>query len=290
MQEIYKSEARTGYKAFINGGCLNYEDEIGAYKIPLGRRTHHCLIKLEDNEQVTRSLEIDLLTGNVYYAVDNHTDTGLAYYYDMTMQKVWNNRILRLLQSIRNEDLKPTPEIRKAIRKLPCEDWAEILSILPGWQEAYDDRFDRLFLPYEPVQTISLSELPDRSDTDTGQPAGASEQESVAGHAQEDTLQEFFSKETELLIREKISGTKEKIREYHFRIIPRNDKTVLNYTNDNIGAEFFNEDEKYERILSDTEKAWIYRLAQTLHIANGYNPDIHRQLIRFLRRELEITE
>ena len=137
MQEIYKRESKTGYRAFINGGCINYEDDMGAYKIPLGRRTHHCLIRLEDNEQVTRSLEIDLLTGNVYYAVDNHTDTGLAYYYDMTMQKVWNNRILRLLQSIRNEALKPAPEIRKVIRKLPCEDWAEILSILPGWQEAY---------------------------------------------------------------------------------------------------------------------------------------------------------
>jgi hypothetical protein len=246
MQKVFKKGQREGYEAFINGGCLHYRDPKWAYKIPVGKRARFTLLNLEDNDQVTRSLTIDLLSGDVYYEIDSHTGSGLAYYYDMNSTKVWNNRILRLLHSIRDERLKPDPEIRRAIRSLPCADWEEVLAVLPGWQEALENRYDRLFLPHEEPEQIPV---PGKSeDIGIAQPVDCHE----------------------------------------FHLLREEGRNILRYINDNIGAEFFNEDEKYERVLDAPETAWV----KDRFCHAGENPEewesIRGQMLRFLRGEAEL--
>ena len=76
-------------KANVSRGYLEYSDERGSYRIPLGRRSRKCLAVLDRREgEYVRSLEMDLFTGFVYYSVDNETSGGLSYYYDMSSKKV----------------------------------------------------------------------------------------------------------------------------------------------------------------------------------------------------------
>lgn len=261
MKEIYRKDSKEGYQAFINGGCMNYRDAYGAYRVPVGSRTHFCLLTLEDNEQITRSLEIDLLTGNVYYRVDNHTDALLAYYYDISLTKVWNKRIYRLLLSIRDERLKPALEIKRALQKLPCADWKEVLTVIPGFEQALESCYDRLFLPYEQVETVTV----DTSDAKAGR---------------QDTG------EKELILYEPIPGSDRK-RIYTFLVKQENGQQILHYANENIGAEFFDEDEAYERVLGQAERYWVEQMFAKADDQDQATP-VRKQLIRFLRRELEI--
>lgn len=260
MEYIKHSKLSGDYTAFLNGGCLNYKDEKGAYKILVGKRAWFHLLTLEENEQVTRKLDIDLLTGNVYYSVDNHTGTGLAYYYDMNTTKVWNNRILRLLKNIRDEELKPDLTTKRAIQKLPCNDWAEVLSFMPGFDAAMATRYDRLFLPHREVSFIKFPEIdhpiPDLPET------------------------------IELHLPSPVASGAELI--YTFRISKSNDTCVLHYENNTIGAEFFNEDEVYERILTEKEQCWIVSLAEEANKKDADHEQIRTLLIQFLRRELEL--
>jgi len=261
MEYIRHSTLPGNYTAFLNGGCLNFSDEKGAYKILVGKRAWFHLLTLEENDQVTRSLDIDLLTGYVYYSVDNHTGTGLAYYYDRNTTKVWNNRILRLIKNIRDEALKPELPIKRALQKLPCDDWAEVLSILPGWDEAMANRYDRLFLPHQEVSFVKfdgsddpLPELP----------------ETIELH-----LQSHIASQADLV--------------YTFQILRQSETYTLHYENRMIGAEFFNEDEVYERILNPKERCWVASLAREAGKADADHEQIRALLIRFLRRELEIV-
>lgn len=243
MKEIKKSDARGTYRAFLNGGCLNYEDEKGAYKIPLGRRSRRRLLTLEEKPgQYIRSLEIDLLTGFVYYCVDNSTPGGFAYYYDMNSTKVWNSRILRLLRSIRDERFRPSPELKAAVSRLPSEHWEEILSSLPGWEEILAHRTDNLFLPHEPVRQVSVSLAAVRKAGEENPLAG------IAGFT--------LHSEAEPLIR---GG-----QEDRFTLETEADRWMLLYENSQIGGEFFSADEKYRRNLTPAEETWLLsRLRQT---------------------------
>lgn len=297
MKEIKKPDAQGAYRAFINGGCLNYEDEKGAYRIPIGRRSRRRLLTLEEKPgQYIRSLEIDLLTGFVYYCVDNSTRGGFAYYYDMNSTKVWNSRILRLLRSIRDERFRPSPELKAAVSRLPSEHWEELLAPLPGWKEILEHRTDNLFLPHAPVRRLAVP------------PAAAQ------GTAQGDSLAEIagftLHSEPEPLIR---GGQDD-------RFILRADtgRSVLLYENSQIGAEFFSEDEKYRRNLTPAEETWVLtQLRQTAGavgcadapVCSGAGILIHRrdgadrwypaqedalqrfreQVMGYLRRELEIV-
>ena len=75
-------------EAKVSRGHLEVHDEKGSYRIPVGRKSRKCLAVLDQKEgEYTRSLELDLFTGFVYYCVDNATSGGLSYYYDMSSKK-----------------------------------------------------------------------------------------------------------------------------------------------------------------------------------------------------------
>ncbi|MBQ7447451.1 MAG: hypothetical protein IJV59_05800 [Eubacterium sp.] len=260
MEYIKHSKLNGQYTAFLNGGCLNYQDEKGAYKILVGKRAWFHLLTLEENEQVTRSLDIDLLTGNVYYSVDNHTGTGLAYYYDMNTTKVWNNRILRLIKNIRDEDLKPELPLKRALQKLPCNDWAEVLSIIPGFDMAMERRYDDLFLPHQEVTFVKFN-------------------------GSDDSLPEL-PEAIELHLPSQVTTSAD--LSYTFQILMEGDTYTLHYENNTIGAEFFNEDEVYERLLSPKEQGWVASLAKEAGKSDADHEQIRQLLMLFLRRELEI--
>ena len=261
MEYITRKNTTEEYTAFLNGGCLNYEDAKGAYKIIVGKRSWFPLITLEENEHVTRRLDIDLLTGNVYYSLDNHTETGLAYYYDINTTKVWNKRIYRLLLSIRDEALKPSLPLKRAIQKLPCDDWVEVLSILPGFDEAMENRYEHLFLPHRDVETVNI---PAPADTTCDLP-------------------------DEIVLYEHSSISSAADQDYHFQIVSKEGQTVLHYENQFVGAEFFNEDEVFERILTPVEICWVASMAKKAKDTDSDHHKIRARLIQFLRRELEIS-
>ena len=58
-------------EAKVSRGHLEVHDEKGSYRIPVGRKSRKCLAVLDQKEgEYTRSLELDLFTGFVYYCVE----------------------------------------------------------------------------------------------------------------------------------------------------------------------------------------------------------------------------
>ena len=158
-------------EAKVSRGHLEVHDEKGSYRIPVGRKSRKCLAVLDQKEgEYTRSLELDLFTGFVYYCVDNATSGGLSYYYDMSSKKVGHYFIHRYLRLARNHGFTATPQEYEVFEKLPCADWAEEVGKLPGWKEAIDNRIQRLLLPEaEPVR-ISM-DATDKNDENTSRQA-----------------------------------------------------------------------------------------------------------------------
>ena len=125
--------------AEVSRGHLEYHDERGSYRIPVGRRGRKCLAILDKREgEYVRSLEMDLFTGFVYYCVDNATTGGLSYYYDMSSKKVSHYFIHRYLRNAMNRGFKATPLELEVFEKLPCDNWVEEMERLPGWKEAIE--------------------------------------------------------------------------------------------------------------------------------------------------------
>lgn len=132
---------------------------------------------------------------------------------------------------------------------------------MPGFDEALANRYDRLFLPH---QEVSLVEFSDSA-------------ESVPD------LPEMI----ELHLPSTIASSGELV--YTFQILSQNGNYTLHYENNTIGAEFFNEDEVYERILTPVEQSWIASLAVEANKKDADHEQIRTLLMQFLRRELEIV-
>ena len=223
-------------EAKVSRGHLEVHDEKGSYRIPVGRKSRKCLAVLDQKEgEYTRSLELDLFTGFVYYCVDNATSGGLSYYYDMSSKKVGHYFIHRYLRLARNHGFTATPQEYEVFEKLPCADWAEEVGKLPGWKEAIDNRIQRLLLPEaEPVR-ISM-DATDKNDENTSRQAADAAQ-----------IREFLSKD-----REKV---------YDYLFVNSQKEQLILYRDDIVGNAFFGEDVEFERILSDAEIFWLGGLA-----------------------------
>ena len=245
-------------KANVSRGYLEYSDERGSYRIPLGRRTRKCLAVLDRREgEYVRSLEMDLFTGFVYYSVDNETSGGLSYYYDMSSKKVGHYFIHRYLRTAKNHGFTASPQELEIFEKLPCDNWVEEMEKLPGWKDAIENRVENLLLPGREVVRIRG----DESETDATVAAGkaAADAEGAAAASADDSMM----KKTEIAsvtFMEIPAAFPTLKREFSFHFAKAGDRTLVQYRNDNVGNEFFGENEEFDRFLSDREKAWIERL------------------------------
>lgn len=277
-------------EANVSRGYLEVHDEKGYYKIPVGRRSRKCLMILDQKEgEYIRSLELDLFTGFVYYCVDNETSGGLSYYYDMSSKKVSRYFIHRYLRLARNHGFVATPEEYEVFEKLPCANWAEEMKKLPGWEEAIENRVTRLLLPGRDVVRIPVRELLRAGDNSGADIASAKNVETseaengVSGKNSETAEAEsgVSGKDSESI--EVKGGISEieavsffrapsaypaRVKEYPYLFVEKDDKTVLLQRDDTVGSEFFGEDAEFERILLDTESAWIASLAQSVTSAD----------------------
>lgn len=230
----------------IYRGYLNVRDTKGAYKIYIGKESRRKLLTLyEKPGVVTRSLEIDLNTGTVYYDVAAANTGSAAYFYDTANRKVDNFEISQFLKYVR-PPFRPSDLEMEVFSQFPSENWLDDLRRIPGWDRIIDDYLDSLRLPKEEVESkeIGSAELlnPDR--------------EAIGGY--------IWGEMTGVMItlRSKISR---RGWHSHFTIGRREDGTItLHHRNDNMGAEFFHEDEEFERCLSPVQYAWILHIVKTL--------------------------
>jgi hypothetical protein len=248
-------------EAKVSIGHLEVHDEKGSYRIPIGRRSRKCLMILDQKEgEYIRSLELDLFTGFVYYCVDNATSGGLSYYYDMSSKKVSRLFVHRYLRLARNHGFVATPEEYEVFEKLPCENWVEEVEKLPGWKEAIENRMQRLLLPEADVVRIPASEYLCKSGSDSkndSQPEAADC--GISGIASVS----FFRAPSAYPAREK---------EYTYLFRQSQGENLLLYRDDVVGNAFFGEDVEFERILSDTECAWLGSLILSAACPGQGNP------------------
>ena len=237
-------------EAKVSRGHLEVHDEKGSYRIPVGRKSRKCLAVLDQKEgEYTRSLELDLFTGFVYYCVDNATNGGLSYYYDMSSKKVGHYFIHRYLRLARNHGFTATPQEYEVFEKLPCADWAEEVGKLPGWKEAIDNRIQRLLLPEaEPVR-ISM-DATDKNDENTSRQAADAAQ-----------IREFLSKIEAVSFTYTHSEYNDREKVYDYLFVNSQKEQLILYRDDIVGNAFFGEDVEFERILSDAEIFWLGGLA-----------------------------
>ena len=229
------------------GFFLQVQDEKGSYRIPIGRRGRRCLIVLDKKEgEYVRSLEIDLFTGIVYYCVDNETSGGLSYYYDMSSKKVSHYFIHRYLRLAAARGFGASPEEKEVFEKLPCDNWVEEIEKLPGWKEAIEHRIDQILLPEtEPVRIPvsradgAFAAAPDAAGPDI--PEGG-------------TKTIVFSRY--------LAAYPSQAGKYVFQFTRNENGYVLQHLDENIGKEFFGENEEYERFLTAEEYAWIWKVAE----------------------------
>lgn len=230
----------------IYRGYLNVRDTKGAYKIYIGKEARRKLLTLyEKPGVVTRSLEIDLNTGTVYYDVAADNTGSAAYFYDTANRKVDNYEISQFLRFVR-PPFRPSDLEMEVFSQFPSENWLEDLRRIPGWDQTIDEYLDSLRLPKEEVEQKQLSseELLD--------PA----KEAVDGHTWGELTGAMIT------LRSKVSR---RGWHSHFTIGQRPDgKLTLHHRNDNMGAEFFHEDEEFERYLSPADYAWILHIVKTL--------------------------
>lgn len=283
-------------RAYITHGYLHYEDAAGMYEIPIEKKSREVLLVLENSEKgFERHLELDLITGAVYYCYDSNSSAGLTWTYDMSSKKCSNHEVLRRLRSIHDDRFQPSPEVRNIIRQLPCENWIELVEQLPGWKDKIEHRYDRLLLPEGPVTKIDVS----------GQKL-ADPQDPVPGS---DTL--HWSDLTAIELEKEHSHLGTHLWKHVFSLQRKGGYLVLHYNNDNEGTEFTRQDELYERNLSETEYRWILTdLAKEIAPADAAGENIESadlvfgdvrwkvnlsqaffdRILKFLRREIEIIE
>lgn len=250
MLEIGKNDPNKDYKAFIYRHYLEYEDAKGAYKIYIGRGIRKKLITLFKRDgSVDRGLEIDLESGVVYYDIEPETSGAVAYFYDTANRRVDNFEIRKLLYYTKGTPFEPDPQTKAILQKLPCDNWVEELSKIPGWEEDINNQYKKLFLPHEPATQLTLTEAdlaaPDAVLTLPG------------GHSYPWKSLKSIKFNYKVKISRKVWHTE-------FVIYEKNGKPSIRYQSENIGAEFFHEDELYERYLNDTEFRWIVNLFQEM--------------------------
>lgn len=243
------------------GFFLEVNDEKGSYRIPIGRRSRKCLIVLDKREgEFVRSLELDLFTGFVYYCVDNLTSGGLSYYYDMSSKKVGHYFIHRYLRLAAVRGFGASPQERDVFEKLPCENWQELMETLPGWKEAIENRIENLLLPEKEAVQIRIpgaagagspqGQAKEAADVPAGIPQG---QAGAAGRPVETVV---FSRYPE--------AYPAQAARYVFQFVKDGDKITLQHLDENVGREFFGENEEYERYLTEAEYAWLRGLIQAV--------------------------
>jgi len=225
-------------EAKVSRGFLQVHDEKGSYRIPIGRRGRRCLIVLDKKEgEYVRSLELDLFTGFVYYCVDNETSGGLSYYYDMSSKKVGHYFIHRYLRLAAVRGFGASAKEREVFEKLPCDNWVEEMEKLPGWKETIEHRIDSLLLPEGEPVCIPM--------------AGSDIKWSGEGV---DAV--VFSRHP--------SAYPSQAGKYVFQFVKKGDGFVLQHLDENVGREFFGQNEEYELVLSAEEYAWIQGLIEGL--------------------------
>lgn len=244
------------------GFFLEVNDEKGSYRIPIGRRSRKCLIVLDKREgEFVRSLELDLFTGFVYYCVDNLTSGGLSYYYDMSSKKVSHYFIHRYLRLAAARGFGASPQERDVFEKLPCENWRELMETLPGWKEAIENRIQNLLLPEKDAVQIRI---PGAAGTGSAQgeaqmaagemPAGIPQGQAGAAIRPVETV--VFSRYPE--------AYPAQAGRYVFQFVKEGDKIKLQHLDENVGREFFGENEEYELYLTEAEYAWLQGLIRSV--------------------------
>lgn len=270
-------------RAYVTHGYLHYEDTAGMYEIPIEKKSREVLLVLENSDKgFERHLELDLITGAVYYCYDSNSSAGLTWTYDMSSKKCSNHEVLRRLRSIHDDRFQPSPEVKNIIRQLPCDNWIELVEQLPGWKEKIEHRYDRLLLPEGPVTHIQLKEEDLLSGADLAKWDGLTSVEIEKEHS-------------------RLTGTH--LWKHVFEFRRKDGQTTLHYNNDNEGAEFTREDELYERYLTDPEYRWILTelagqdgtsgdAAELIfgqkRQATKISEDLFDTLMKFLKREIEI--
>lgn len=244
--------------AEVSRGHLEYHDERGSYRIPVGRRGRKCLAILDKREgEYVRSLEMDLFTGFVYYCVDNATTGGLSYYYDMSSKKVSHYFIHRYLRNAMNRGFKATPLELEVFEKLPCENWVEEMERLPGWKEAIEHRVENLLLPGRKVLSVHVRGM---EEMEAGAAADVSDNETPA-RIELISFSVYPSSYP--------SGIRDHI--YLFERENPDRPAVLCYRNKIIGNEFFGEDGEYEIFLTEKEDDRIRQIAEEVFSAREEN-------------------
>lgn len=271
-------------RAYVTHGYLHYEDTLGMYEIPIEKKSREVLLVLENSDKgFERHLELDLITGAVYYCYDSNSSAGLTWTYDMSSKKCSNHEVLRRLRSIHDDRFQPSPEVKAIIRQLPCDNWIELVEQLPGWKEKIEHRYDRLLLPEGPVTHITLKKEDLLSDAELAKWDGLTAVEIQKEHS-------------------RLTGTH--LWKHVFEFRRKDGHVTLHYNNDNEGAEFTRQDELYERYLTDTEYRWIVtqltrqsgETGDTAELVFGDDrkmtklPDaLFEKLMKFLKREIEVT-
>lgn len=265
-------------EARVSRGHLEYRDEKGSYRIPVGRRTRKRMMVLDKKEgEYIRSLEMDLFTGFVYYCVDNETSGGLSYYYDMSSKKVGHYFIHRYLRLARNHGFTCSPQEEEIFEKLPCDNWAEEMGKLPGWTEAIENRMESLLLPgrdplkipardlasafcacADSASAVSLSTGPAPAGSVPAAPAAPDPVSSGTAAADPAVTRAPVKRVTFV---EAPAAYPTRKREYVFDLGGKEDRRILHYLDDTVGNEFFGEDEEYDRILSADERRLLVGLA-----------------------------
>ncbi len=271
--EMNKGHVEFGDGIYISGGHLHVKDDLGEYSIPIGRKVRRELVVVDAVEgQYRRTLQIDLLTGFIYYCVDNYTQGGNAYYYDMPSKKIWRERVVQILNHIQKEEFKPSLEEYRVYSQLPCDDWEELLGTLPGWKNMLDHRLDDLLLPHGNVEKVSYSPHPAQ----------------VMGDVLSNEPEQIGTER-----RRKIEAADYEIREAlgnNFRIAEKEEQICLCYADMSAGAEFFGRDEEYERFLSAIELVWLLENCRKASEDAAKREALEAQVMRLMKRELKIVE
>ncbi len=226
---------------------LNVRDEKGAYRIYVGRESRRKLLTLfEKPGVVTRSLEIDLNTGTVYFDVAADNRSTEAYFYDSANRKVDNFEITQFLKFVK-PPFRPSDLELEIFSRFPSENWLEDLRKIPGWPEIIDEHLNSLRLP---KGDVTVTEVSEEELLSAGEETGLTVQE----NGEVKNLRWEALTGVRITLRSKVSR-----RGWHscFTIENKGENVILHHRNDNAGAEFFHEDEEFERNLSSEEYAWV---------------------------------
>lgn len=255
--EVNRNDVTLADGIFYAGGHLHVNDDLGSYSIPVGRKARRELAVLDENPGVwKRYLQIDLLTGFVYYCVDNFTDGGKVYYYDIPSKKIWNERVRRLLHFIKNEKFRPTKEELQVYRQLPCDNWIELMSTLPKWKEVLEHRMDDLLLPQGEVDVVSAARVKEEF-------AGEETEGCLTGAI----LQANFEagKNVQIGFPSRDKGFSSRGRDSRTKLIlkQKEGRTILEYADVSAGAEFFGDDSQYQRFLTEDELSAVLQIVSS---------------------------